>query len=262
MASTVLVYNTLKNLANKEQKGYITPDVFNNFAQAAQINVFNEFFTELVDAKRLSRQGFELGRDKSIRKQTLEDLSIFVTREVISQDFYKWHKPDNLAKIISIRVKDSGWEIGSYQATHEEYEMTPCELIYDVEKATQILGSNLSTPTVDFPVALITDKIEVFPSDITQIELTYYRLPGSKGAGAMSQYMGQIELGDSVDWPPHYSAQVLSTGYETPNYGSIRDFELPDRYVSELVAELAKMIGIRLRDSNILAYGSKEEAAE
>ena len=262
MASTVLVYNTLKNLANKEQKGYITPEVFNTFAQAAQINVFNEFFTELVDAKRLSRQGFELGRDKSIRKQTLEDLAIFVKREVISQDFYKWHKPDNLAKIISIRVMDHGWELGAYLATHEGYEMTPCELIYDVEKATQILGSNLSTPTVDFPVALITDKIEVFPSDIAHIELTYYRLPGSKGAGAIQQYMGGIEQG-AIDLPPYY-AGVMNTQnqYEMPDYAAVRDFELPDRYVSELVAELAKMIGIRLRDPNMLAYGAKEEAAE
>ena len=32
MVSVVQVYNAVKNIANKEQKGFITPAIFNSFA--------------------------------------------------------------------------------------------------------------------------------------------------------------------------------------------------------------------------------------
>ena len=51
MASVQAVYNSLKDLTNKEQKGFITPQIFNSLASLAQMNIYNEFFTELVDAK-------------------------------------------------------------------------------------------------------------------------------------------------------------------------------------------------------------------
>jgi hypothetical protein len=60
MVSVIQVYNALKDLVNKEQKGFITPQVFNSFAPVAQMNIYNELFAELVNAKRLSRQGFDL----------------------------------------------------------------------------------------------------------------------------------------------------------------------------------------------------------
>ena len=80
MVSVLQVYNALKDLTNKEQKGFITPQVFNSFAALAQMNIYNELFTELVDAKRLGRQSFDPGRDKSVRKQRLEDLAFFARR--------------------------------------------------------------------------------------------------------------------------------------------------------------------------------------
>ena len=54
MVSVLQVYTALKDLANKEQKGFITPQVFNSFAALAQMNIYNEMFSELVDAKRLA----------------------------------------------------------------------------------------------------------------------------------------------------------------------------------------------------------------
>ena len=71
MASVQAVYNSLKDLTNKEQKGLITPQIFNSLASLAQMNIYNEFFTELIEAKKLSRQRFELGRYKSVRKLKL-----------------------------------------------------------------------------------------------------------------------------------------------------------------------------------------------
>jgi hypothetical protein len=103
MVSVQQVYDTLKDLANKDQKGFITPAVFNNFAGVAQINIYNELFQELVKAKQIQRQNFDPGRDKSVRKQATEDLSVFIVSdlEITSEDTI-FLKPVNLSKIISI----------------------------------------------------------------------------------------------------------------------------------------------------------------
>tara|TARA_R110002020_G_scaffold356164_1_gene568766 strand:- start:5049 stop:5819 length:771 start_codon:yes stop_codon:yes gene_type:complete len=255
MASTSLVYATLKRLANKEQKGFITPEVFNVFASTAQMNVYNELFSDLVDAKRLSRQGFEMGRDKSVRKQKLEDLAFFVKRQVISltdtaeeRGLYAaaapgvngFLKPSDLGKIISIRAYDTDYKTAQF-TVNQGTKMNPCELLYDIEKANYILGSNLSTPTHEYPVAIISKTIEIFPSTVQEIELTYYKLP---------ENAFYAEIPNSV-----------SPDGGIPDGLKIKNFTMPDHYVPELVAELAKLIGIRLRDPDTYAYGTKEEAA-
>ena len=112
MVSVLQVYTALKDLANKEQKGFITPQVFNSFAALAQMNVYNEMFSELVDAKRLMRQNFDPGRDKSIRKQKEEDLSLYLRRKSSSRwpDLQQWlfEKPLDFSKLISIEVNNPG----------------------------------------------------------------------------------------------------------------------------------------------------------
>jgi hypothetical protein len=46
MASVNRVYSALKDLVNKDQRGFVTPAVFNNFAQVAQMNLFNKMFSD------------------------------------------------------------------------------------------------------------------------------------------------------------------------------------------------------------------------
>ena len=150
MVSVLQVYTALKDLANKEQKGFITPQVFNSFAALAQINIYNEIFSELVDAKRLMRQNFDPGRDKSIRKQKQEDLSFFHRRIVGGAQNSLIPKPSDLSKIISLHVNTSdSTPLQSVEGdfTDSDKPLNVCELIYDPEKLDRIIGSNLSHPT-------------------------------------------------------------------------------------------------------------------
>ena len=141
MASVQQVYNTLKDLTNKEQKGFITPQVFNSLAAVAQ----------------------------SLRKQKQEDLSYFVKRQTIDSETNVFHKPMDLSKIISISIDELIRPTGSTQGRgllDQDTTINSCEVLYDIEKANYILGSNLSTPTLDFPVALVAENIEVFPANV------------------------------------------------------------------------------------------------
>ena len=248
MASIDKVYRTLKNLANKDQRGFITPTVFNRFAVIAQQNIYNELFTELVDAKKISRQNLDPGRDKSVRKRTLEDLSSFVTRipnyTTVISGTNIFLKPDNLSRIISISIGNGG-------TSGYNINKTNCEIVYDVEKMDRILGSNLSTPTTDFPVALVSDEIEVFPNDITSIDITYYRTPG-----------GRTNDGSYVDSDPMYMEISMDNVGVSAIFDptSSIDFMLPEHFSSEIVFEIAKLLGISLADGGMVQVTSQEEA--
>ena len=250
MVSVLQVYNTLKDLANKDQKGFITPAVFNNFTNVAQINIYNELFQELVKAKQIQRQNFDPGRDKSVRKQVKEDLSYFVVSDLeVSGEDTIFFKPDNLSKIISISTSDS--ERAGVDYEDGKYTRKQVELVYDVEEIDRILTSNLSTPTESFPVALITQDIEVFPTSITNIRLTYYRLPGSI----------KESDGSFIDSSPAYT-EVSIGGVNVFSPLNSLNFMLPSHYLTELVMEMAKLIGVRLRDPNIVGFAAQEEASE
>ena len=132
----------------------------------------------------------------------------------------------------------------------KDIERRPVELVYDVEEIDRILTSNLSTPTESFPVALIAQDIEVFPTSITDIRLTYYRRPGSIDP-----------LGAPAEVSPSYN-EVLIGGNNVFNPASSLDFMLPSHYLTELVMEIAKLIEVRLRDPNIVGFAAQEEASE
>ena len=50
------VYQRVLALANKEQRGYITPLEFNLLANQAQMQIFEQYFYDLDQAKRIDSE--------------------------------------------------------------------------------------------------------------------------------------------------------------------------------------------------------------
>jgi len=233
-ASIQTVYETLQDLANKDQQGFVSPVEFNRFAQVAQLNIFNGLFDELKDVKKLSRSGFDPSRDKSRFKRIQEDLAAFSTKATlpkVSGVFNVSDATSPMARIISMATAGS---ILLDQSTKK-----PIEICYDEEKIERILISNLSSPTEEFPIALVSEDIHVFPTSINKIEVRYYKYPE-----------GRTSTGVRTATMPTYTEGGTST-----------DFELPEHYVSDLVYEIGKMIGVNLRDTDIVNYTGTEMTA-
>ena len=237
--SVNVVYGTLKNLVNKDQRGFINVDEFNRFAQVAQLRIYNRLFDQLKDGSRLERAGFGQGRDKSKFKQILEDLSIFAKSDDKDKASGVFKRPDDLSRIISIST--SG-DLLLGQTTR-----TPVEIIYDEEKIERILGSTLNAPSESFPVALVTGDIEVFPESIQKIKVRYYKIPQSFTTAATPVR--------SLD-PPTFATISTSDAYDA---NDSRDFELPEHYTMDLVVEIADLIGVNLRDQTVQAFAQKEQ---
>ena len=234
MASVNRVYSTLKDLANKDQRGFITPAVFNNFSGIAQMNIFNNLFDSAVLAKRLRNAALDAKQDKGKMKQVEEDLSVFSKSATISLTVGVGAKPSDLARVISI------------DTTSSPSKAVP--VVYDEVNWENVLRSTLSAPTASFPAALLTNQIEVAPTSIASVKLRYYKQPEglnpSTGARTASQ--------------PRFGYTVVA-GKEVYSAANSVDFELPEHYFADIVVEIAKMIGVNLRDTDVYNYATSEQ---
>lgn len=243
MASVNQVYNTLKDLANKDQRGFVTPTVFNNFAPVAQAKIFNDLFQQLNVAKNMKLRGLDVQRHLSKLKQIEEDLSTFSKTDTVSQANGTFAKPDDLAKIISMRTS------GAY--VFGTSTSTVIDIMYDEEKLEYILQSDLSKPTDTAPVALLSDVIEVFPTTIKKIKIRYYKQPEGINPSTGAR---------TASLPKFGYDQSLPGGKELYLAANSVDFELPDHYIPQLVVEVGRMVGINLRDEAVMAYSAQQQA--
>ncbi len=243
MASVNQVYNTLKDLENKDQRGFVTPTVFNNFAPVAQAKIFNDLFQQLNVAKNMKLRGLDVQRHLSKLKQIEEDLSTFSKTDTVSQANGTFAKPDDLAKIISMRTS------GAY--VFGTSTSTVIDIMYDEEKLEYILQSDLSKPTDTAPVALLSDVIEVFPTTIKKIKIRYYKQPEGINPSTGAR---------TASLPKFGYDQSLPGGKELYLAANSVDFELPDHYIPQLVVEVGRMVGINLRDEAVMAYSAQQQA--
>ena len=66
------VYQTVQALANKEQRGYVTPQEFNLFANQAQLDIFEQYFYELNALIAERPEDNEIGNSVSMLRQKLK----------------------------------------------------------------------------------------------------------------------------------------------------------------------------------------------
>jgi len=285
MVSIVRVYNIVRDMANKDQKGFISPNVFSSFAEVAQQNIYNEMFNEMKLATALRKSGRDGGRDKSAYKMVEEDLSTYINNRLITVDIDAYEDtvadPDNPDQEITVEINPDGAftfrrpaDFGHLISMQVENTNTSVELLYDSEKANRVLNSNLSTPTLQFPVALEMNEVfQVFPTDVTGVVLRYYRQPQSRAEAAVRLNTLVNGVSTSVDYAlgdlvpnssPRFVANTVNdgTGFIVPNLNSSRGFDLPAHYIHEVVMEICQLIGVRLRDSVLMQYGMMETQAE
>jgi len=278
MASVREVYTTLQGLANKDERGFVTPAVFNQFAAVAQQKVFNNIFLELERAQAQRLRLLDPGLSESRIRGLKQDLGRFVTRVQLDEapdTTYPRLKtslnlPTNFNRVIEVNYEParvgitSPSESASVNASTNA-EVIPVEVIEDANKLQAILSSTLSRPTKDFPACYITGlTLELYPHDLVLnkdvasagtadeigVDLVYYKNPASlTTAGALDASMPKIGI-------------TLTNNKEVYNPSTSRDFELPDHYVMDLVIEMAKLIGVNLKDKEVYQHGAQEDVKE
>jgi len=137
------VYQKVLAIANKEQRGYVTPQEFNLFANQAQMDIFEQYFYDKNQYNRLPKDNTPYG---DLGHLLEEKISIFKRRQrpvTIINQFGDGTLPSDVYRLDSVlRLSLTGVD-GSYANTIEE--VTEDELIlFD--------RSPLSRPTPRRPI--------------------------------------------------------------------------------------------------------------
>ena len=144
------VYEAVKNLANKDQKGFITPDQFNSFAKIAQLNIYYELFREFVEGKKLRRSHFDGARAFSLVERSKNDLAVFAEKKNLTKGSDGFKKPYDYSMFISCNINNSS--------------STPIHILTDEDKVNHLLNSTLSAPSDTFPVAPCRTPLRCSPA--------------------------------------------------------------------------------------------------
>ena len=151
------VYQTVLALANKEQRGYITPQEFNLFADQAQMEIFNQYFYDLNRAIRIPGNQSDYADDNGILQ---DKISIFIKtntynageNQLLPEDFYR----------MSLVTVDGNT---AEKTSREQQEM---------------YKSPLTAPTKSRPIFYVMGNgFSVKPSADTQTRISYIRKPKS-----------------------------------------------------------------------------------
>jgi hypothetical protein len=244
MASVNRVYTALKDLVNKDQKGFVSPSIFNSFAGLAQNSIYNRLFDEHRNAMKFRRAGVDPGKSLGKTKFIEEDLSVFHKKAKLSQVNGVFEKPSDFGRLSSITT-NSSYVFNTTVGTN-------VQVMHSQEDIDRALMSDLSKPSVESPIALMGSDVEVFPNNIKKIELRYYKLPQGLNTLTGAKSASQPKFGYSTAIP----------GVELYDLNLSVDFELPEHFFTDIVIEIAQLIGINLRDQAVAQYAAVEKQKE
>ena len=229
MISIDTIYQRVLAAANKEQRGYITPQEFNLFANQAQIDIFEQYFYDLNQADRIPDNNTEFS---NITNLLDEKISVFKQiKNLANGTGSEFILPGSTGV-------DDFYRLGTvmYQSKY------PVEEI-EHEELYRIQLSPLSAPSQTQPVYIRKKNsasqqvIEVYPQSINSgITVT------------------QIHKPNKVNW-----GYVVIDGKALYNATASVNFELHASEEKELVNKILVLSGIMLKDSGLYASATQED---
>jgi len=218
------VYQKVLAIINKENRGYLTPQEFNLFANQAQAEIFEQYFFDLNQYKRVAPNDTEYA---DLYKITNEKLSKFKKSASVSYMTDHFHLPSDLHKLGTVIYNNT----------------TPVEQI-DKKNLLEYQLSKLTAPTTSNPVYVQNIGntsnhwgLIVYPTTInTNISITYVRKP------------------NAVTWS---SQTILCNALY--NASASTDFELHDSEESNLVIKILLYAGVSIKDPNIAQLADAKE---
>lgn len=230
-ANVDTVYQTVLALANKEQRGYITPQEFNLFARQAQMEIFEQYFYDLDQVKR-GVQTTSSSFSPNL-KQILEDyLSKFLTTANLTADGAAYSLPSN------------------------HYKCSTAMLIvgqdrYNIEKVTRAdslnitSGGYLTRPNVRRPnyyvvrdlFYLVANLEESYASDHT-VFYSYFRKPKDPN-------WTYLVVNEKAIWAPNNSTQ---------------HFELDKAEERTLILKILQYAGVSIKELALTQVAQQADA--
>ena len=157
------VYQKVLAIANKEQRGYITPQEFNLFADQAQKEILDQYFYDINQFGRVPGNNTEYSDMLELLDEKLSVLKYSSTESVSSGSF---------------QLSSDVYKVGSI--VNGSVEVEPIN--FNEHKLRNL--SPLTQPTLSRPVYINHhNTINIHPNSITSIFLSYIKVPTTPNWG-------------------------------------------------------------------------------
>lgn len=237
------VRNTVLSVLNKNNYGYISPSDFNLFAKQAQMEIFEEYFSEynkIINMENARMSGTDYA---DLRKAVEEAVETFIVTSTLTQ----------------VTPASNRFFLPSATTTGFDYFMINKVLCYDASgptrvfkgeaekvthsKITMLVNSNLTAPTELYPAYTQEgSSLTVYPATINlpnEVEANYFRYPKD----------------------PKWTYVTLANGEPVFNQSQLdyQDFEVPLEDEIKLVSKILQYAGMSIREIEAVQFGGNEE---
>jgi len=223
MVSIDTVYQKVLALANKEQRGYITPQEFNLYANQAQMEILEQYFYDISQYGNLPGNSTEYSDMVGLIDEKLNLLR--VTGNFTAT-----------GGIISLSSITGLYKLGSLYRGAEEIE----EINYNEYKLRS--KSPLTSPNAfhdNWMYVVQNGNINTFPAWNGQIEISYIRTP-------MVVKWGYVVISEKALY----------------NSATSSDFELHSSEQNELIYKILGYAGITLKKPDVIQSAGALEIAK
>ena len=227
MVNIDTVYQKVLALANKEQRGYITPQDFNLFANQAQMEIFEQYFYD-VNIARKSQGNDTYYAD--VDDMLEEKLQIF-ERTAISMAInnYTSSSTDPNAKILPTII----WRVHRIELENG----VECEILNTKDFHNCLHGGPLLRPNKTRPIANIRNNIMTCVSSknktIVPVKIIYFKKPAK------------------VNW----TYVVINNQALYNANSSTSNFELHAAEENQLVNKILRLAGVSNKQLDIIQAG-------
>jgi len=227
------VYQKVLAIANKEQRGYITPQEFNLFADHAQMDIFEQYFYDLSQQKRRPSSNNSLDKDPvEIIEQKLLN---FKTKQNIDWDY-------SLSGILNF------YRIESITATSL---YNPPIYIEEIDRAVAIeIGTHL-------PLLKPSKRRLCYYTEDGHIHI---HKPAGEDMADYSVQLSYTKRPAKPNWTYLIDPTTKNALYN-PDAGDYKDFELHLSEENNLVIKILQLAGVSIKDVNLTQYSLGKEVA-
>lgn len=222
MISINSVYTAVQTILNKDNRGMLTPDDFNNIVKVSFYNILDEVKIEADEGMNKLHKGKADGDSLQYIRETLD---IFYTVATISQTNGEYSKPNDFDYL-------DGLYNGDVQITQASV------------KESKLLANILHMdPSDTAPVFIeVNDKYEVISDTIDgDIDIYYYRLAA-----------------DPIWTYDVIAGQIVYDG----SNASKQDIELSNNYFNRVVLDVLFYAGMNIRDPEVTKALLEDKTAD
>ena len=226
------VYQRVLFLANKEQRGYITPDEFNSFAAQAQLEIFESYFLKAFQTGQAPGSTEDYSNPDEIVDEKISYFDRFATigaKTSLAGGRMGYAYPEGFYRLDHVSLPGpQAFPIMADEISHRD--------------SHYVNLSPLTRPTATQPVFIREEGgVIVFPESYTEaITMFYVRRPVDPSWGFLSDPM-------------------MNDGMPVYNMATSTNFELHPSEEHELVYKILTLAGVTIKQQDIQAFGQGKD---